>query len=176
MSNFLIRDVTLEDAERLCEIYSYYVKNTAVSFEYEAPSVEEFKKRILLIKENYPYICLIEDNKILGYAYAFKFHPREAFKYCVELSIYLDKDSCKKGAGKKLYKELENRLLKKGIRNLYACIAVPEIPDEYLDFNSRDFHEHSGFKTIGYFSKCGRKFDRWYNMIWMEKIIASYND
>ncbi|MCR5217908.1 GNAT family N-acetyltransferase [Treponema sp.] len=171
MSIVKIRDVKLEDAARLAEIYSYYVKNTAVSFEYDAPDADEFSGRISSIIRAFPYICITEDDRIVGYAYASKFHPRAAYSHCAELSIYIDKDCRKSGYGRMLYEELEGRLIKQGILNLYACIGVPEKEDEYLTFNSQHFHEHMGYNVCGHFTRCGRKFDRWYNMIWMEKLV-----
>ena len=78
------------------------------------------------------------------------------------------------GLGRKLYTELEEALKAQGILNLYACIGVPEEPDEYLDFNSEQFHAHLGYTTVGTFHKCGYKFGRWYNMIWMEKMIGEH--
>ena len=64
---------------------------------------------------------------------------------------------------------------KMGILNLYACIGQPEVEDEYLTRNSADFHEHMGFSKVGEFHKCGYKFGRWYNMIWMEKMIGKHS-
>ena len=75
-----------------------------------------------------------------------------------------------------LYEALEERLAKMGIINLYACIADPVEEDEYLTSNSTDFHSHMGYKTVGVFRNCGRKFDRWYTMIWMEKLIGEHAD
>ncbi|MBQ8138436.1 MAG: GNAT family N-acetyltransferase [Lachnospiraceae bacterium] len=177
MESIVIRDVKEADAERLCEIYRYYVEETAISFEYEAPSKEEFAGRITEIKKHFPYICAEVDGKIVGYAYASKFHPREAYKHCAEMSIYIDKDARKSGLGRKLYEELEKRLKSMGIINLYACIAYPVDPtvyDEHLDTNSPDFHKHMGYVLNGEFHKCGYKFGKWYNMIWMEKFIAPH--
>ena len=70
-----------------------------------------------------------------------------------------------------LYEAVEKELLKKGIKNLYACIGSPVIEDEYLTDNSEKFHSHLGFSKIGEFHKCGYKFGRLYNMIYMEKLI-----
>ena len=61
-----------------------------------------------------------------------------------------------------------------GIKNLYACIGDPIVEDEYLTRNSEKFHSHMCFTKVGTFHKCGYKFGRWYNMIWMEKIIGAY--
>ena len=83
----MIRAVTKADAPRLIEIYSYYVKNTLISAEYEVPTVEEFERRIESTTQKFPYFCIEEDGRILGYAYANPFHWREAFKYDADLSI-----------------------------------------------------------------------------------------
>ena len=81
----LIRNATIEDAENLLEIYAYYVKETAISFEYEIPSIEEFRKRISQTKEKYPYIVIEEDDVIKGYAYAGVFKGRAAYDHCCEV-------------------------------------------------------------------------------------------
>lgn len=60
-----------------------------------------------------------------------------------------------------------------GILNLYACIGYPQVEDEYLTKNSAEFHAHLGFELVGTFHNCGYKFDRWYDMVWMEKSSAS---
>jgi len=168
-----IRLANIEDAKGILNIYSHYVLNTAISFEYKVPTVDEFKIRIKKTLENYPYYVAILDNKIVGYAYAGAFVGREAYKYSAESTVYIDKDYKKQGIGKLLYQKLEEDLKQKGIRNLYACIGTPvDKADEYLDFNSVEFHKHLDFKQVGEFHKCGYKFDRWYNMVWLEKVIG----
>ncbi len=172
----MIRAVTKADAPRLIEIYSYYVKNTLISAEYEVPTVEEFERRIESTTQKFPYFCIEEDGRILGYAYANPFHWREAFKYDAELSIYLDKSVRKHGYGRLLYEALEKELKQMGIINLYSCISVPDgDDDEFLTHNSERFHEHLGFTKIGTFRGCKKKFDRWFGMVWMEKIIGERN-
>ncbi len=171
-----IRAVTKADAKELLDIYSYYVTNTAITFEYDVPSVKEFEGRIESITKRYPYICAEEDGKILGYAYAAPFKEREAYKWDVELSIYVERSRRKCGLGRALYSALEEELKKIGIINLYACIGIPNgDDDEYLNHASQKFHEKLGFKTVGTFYNCGKKFGRWYAMIWMEKFIGEHN-
>ncbi len=167
----IIRSAAIEDTKRLLEIYAYYVKNTAISFEYEVPSLEEFENRISYTLEKYPYLVVEEEGKVKGYAYAGVFKGRAAYDHCCEVTIYLDCDSKGNGYGRALYNALEEELLKTGITNLYACIADPISEDEYLTRNSEHFHRHMGYTKVGEFHKCGYKFDRWYNMIWMEKIL-----
>ncbi len=171
-----IRNAKPSDAERLAEIYDYYVKNTAISFEYVTPSVEEFKARMERITARYPYLVVLEDGVIKGYAYAGPFVGRPAYGWSCETTIYLDPNSKKRGMGRMLYEALEAALKKMGVLNLYACIGCPDTEDEYLTNNSADFHKHLGYEKVGEFHKCGYKFDRWYNMIWMEKIIGEYKD
>ncbi len=170
-----IRDVKVEDAERLLEIYSFYVINTAITFETEVPSLDEFVGRIKRITARYPYLVVEDDGIIYGYAYAGVFKDRAAYDKSCELTVYIDKDVKKKGYGRLLYDALEVRLSEMGIENLYACIGDPVEEDKYLDKNSENFHAHLGFRKIGTFYKCGYKFDTWYNMIWMEKLVGTHS-
>ena len=78
------------------------------------------------------------------------------------------------GMGRALYEALADRLQAMGILNLYACIGYPQVEDEYLTRNSARFHEHLGFALVGTFHNCGYKFGRWYDMVWMEKIIGEH--
>lgn len=172
----MIRVATANDAEKLLEIYTYYVENTAISFEYKVPSVDEFKSRILKTLARYPYLVSERNGLIVGYAYANAFKERSAYNWAVETTIYVDKDLKGKGLGKELYSALENALALQNISNLNACIGYPVVDDEYLTKNSAQYHEHLGYKLVGEFHKCGYKFGRWYNMVWMEKIIAEHPD
>jgi phosphinothricin acetyltransferase len=169
-----IRNANLDDVHRLIEIYAYYVVNTAITFEYDIPSLEDFSNRMNNTIKSYPYLVLEENGIIQGYAYAGAFHERAAYSRCCELSIYLDHNATGKGYGRMLYTALENELKQAGKLNLYACIGSPIVEDEYLTNNSEQFHHHLGFKKIGEFHKCGYKFGRWYNMIWMEKFIGQH--
>lgn len=171
MNPLVIRMATANDAEALLNIYGYYVKNTAISFEYDVPTVEEFRERICKTLKRYPYLVIEKEGQIMGYAYAGPFKERAAYDWSVELTIYLAYDVTGKGLGRMLYEALEKELKARGFLNLYACIGYPIEEDEYLTKNSAQFHAHLGFKTVGEFHKCGYKFGRWYNMIWMEKII-----
>lgn len=167
--------VKLFHAKRLLDIYSYYVENTAISFECTVPSLDEFRARIAKTLTKYPYLVLEEDGVIQGYAYAGPFKVREAYRYSCESSIYLDHGAKGRGYGRALYEALEQALKNMGILNLYACIGDPIAEDEYLTHNSERFHQHLGFSKIGTFHQCAYKFGRWYNMIWMEKIIGKQN-
>ena len=174
MNALTIRSAKEDDAERLLEIYAYYVANTAVSFEYDVPSPEEFRSRVRNTLKKYPYLVLEEDGVIQGYAYAGAFKSRAAYDYSCEVSIYVDRNARGRGYGRKLYEALEEKLKAQGILNMYACVASPVVEDEYLTRNSELFHQHLGFSKAGEFHKCGYKFNRWYNSVWMEKIIGEH--
>ena len=164
-----IRDANIADAERLVEIYSYYVLNTAVSFEYEVPSVAEFKNRIKTTKERYPYVVCILNERIVGYAYAGAYSSRQAYNWTATTSVYVDKDYRRQGIGSLLYNELEKRLTEKDMVNLLAGIAFCEKEDEYLTHDSFTFHTQSGYSKVAHMKTIGKKFDRWYDLLWMQK-------
>ncbi|MCQ2553892.1 MAG: N-acetyltransferase family protein [Clostridia bacterium] len=171
-----IEKVTAKDAAEILEIYKYYIDATAVTFDYDVPSVLEFEEKITRIAEKYPYIKAVENGKILGYAYANTFKDRRAYDWAVETTIYLDKDCKRLGIGRTLYAALEASLKNMGIKNLNACIAVPKDDnDKNLSNDSYFFHKEMGYKLIGTFHDVGSKFGKWYDMIWMEKIIASHD-
>jgi phosphinothricin acetyltransferase len=169
-----IQKVNEKDAEKLLDIYAYYVKETAISFEYDVPSVEEFAGRIVRISGRYPYIKAVDDERIIGYAYADVFKARAAYDRAVETTIYVKPDMRRRGVGHALYETLEKNLIDMGILNMNACIAYISEPDEYLGNDSMYFHRKMGFDMVGTFHKCGYKFGRWYDMIWMEKLIGEH--
>lgn len=172
--NVTYRLADTDDAAELLKVYEPYVNNTAITYEYEVPSVEEFASRISDVLTKFPYIAVLIDDKISGYAYAHAFHPRAAYSWCAELSIYLSNDCHGMGIGRELYGIMENILKKQNILNLYSCVAYTEIEDEYLTQASVHFHEHLGFKICAHLHNCGYKFNRWYDMVYMEKNIGEH--
>ncbi|MCR4741671.1 MAG: GNAT family N-acetyltransferase [Treponema sp.] len=174
MADVIVRPVKLDDACDLLKIYSPYVENTAVSFEYETPGLEEFKERIKNITQKFPYLVLCKDNEILGYTYASTFHARAAYNHSVELSIYIRKDCHNCGYGRILYNKLEEELKKKGFLVMYVCIAASSRnPDKNLTDASIKFHEKMGFNNAGFFKNCAKKFGCFYNIVYMQKNISS---
>ncbi len=166
-----IRTAIIEDAPDLLDIYSYYVENTAVTYEYEIPSLTEFQNRILKILEHFPYLVAEVDGERVGYAYAGRYHERAAYGWNVETTIYLKKDCCRQGVGRQLYTLLEKILKEQGIVKTIAIIVMPK--DEYTNHNSMQFHEKMGFKLAGKMDDSGYKFNRWYTTIWMDKLIGT---
>ena len=170
-----IQFATPEDAEALLEIYAPYVRDTAISLEEQPPSAEEFRSRIARTLSRYPYLVLRQDGQTAGYCYASAFHPRSAYRYSAELSIYLRPECRGQGGGAALYRQMEELLRAQGIQNLYACLAFTDRPDDpYLSDASLRFHTRQGYRLVGRFLQCAYKFGRWYDMIWMEKALGSH--
>ena len=156
-----------EDARRLLDIYTPYILNTAITFEYTIPTLEEFEQRIENTLIKYPYLVAKKDDLIVGYAYTSAFKNRAAYDWAVETSIYIDMNYRGLGIGKLLYDELEKITKLQNILNMNACIAIP-------DEGSVIFHKKMGYLEVAYFHQCGYKFDKWYDMIWMEKIVGEH--
>lgn len=170
-----IRVATPADAEALLAIYAPYVQHTAITFETAVPAAADFKNRIAATLPRYPYLVAQAAGEIVGYAYTGAFVGRAAYDWAAETSIYLAAGRRGKGWGRKLYAALEAVSRAQGLVNLYACIGMPAEPqDPYLTDASAAFHAHLGYRRVGTFRRCGYKFARWYDMIWMEKIIGAH--
>ena len=103
MDHITIRDAAIGDAERLLEIYSYYILNTAITFEYDIPALPAFQSRIQNTQNKYPYIVIERNGTILGYAYAGAFVGRAAYDWPCEVTVYLDRGAQKCGLGRMIY-------------------------------------------------------------------------
>lgn len=174
MNKISIRNVKLEDAKAILDIYAPYILETAITFEYEVPSLEEFSERIKSISNQYPYIVAECEGKVVGYAYATTFKNRAAYDWCVETSVYIKRNERGKGIGQYLYEELEMRLRAMNVLNANACITYQDEEDQYLTHGSRKFHEKMGYRFVGRFHQCGYKLGKWYDMIWMEKMLGEH--
>lgn len=112
-------------------------------------------------------------RRIAGYAYATEFKGREAFRWTVETSVYVERTQRQGGIGRMLYEALERELRQRGFQSMCACIAYTERDaDPHLTNDSVLFHERMGFAIVGHFHRCGWKFGRWYDMVWMEKLLG----
>ena len=169
MDKINIRVAHVDDAQNLLNIYAYYVENSALTFEYEIPSLDEFKNRIQSTLKMYPYLVAEFENEVVGYAYAGQFHPRAAYAWNAELYKKKKKGYQRLGIGKKLYQLLEDVLRAQGVVKTIALITFPS--DKYSDFNSMQFHEKMGYSHAGRLESCGYKFGRWYSTLYMDKFI-----
>ena len=163
-----IRMATKQDVPRILEIYAPYVENTAISFEYEVPSLESFTQRFLDITAQFPWLVWEENGKVLGYAYGSLPFARAAYQWSAEASIYLCPEACGKGIGKKLYAALEQLLQKQGYKKVYAIITT-------ANDASIAFHKAVGYRHTATMPDCGYKLGAWHGIVWMEKALNDWS-
>jgi len=169
-----IRLATTDDAEAIVAIYEPYVRNTAITFEYEVPDPEEFRSRIRETLKTHPYLVATEGGSIAGYAYAGPLRKRAAYQHSAEMSIYIDQRYRQHGIGRSLYLELEKQLVRQNVFSLYAGVTVSDRPDDaYVTDGSICFHERMGYTRIGEYHLCGYKFGQWYSVAWLEKSLGT---
>lgn len=173
MSEPTIRLATPDDAPALLAIYEPYVRQTAITCEYEVPSVEEFAGRIERTLKRYPYLVMELDGRPVGYAYVSPLNSREAYDWSVETSIYLARDVRHGGLGRKLHDALKQCLIAMGITNMCALIAVPARQGRRVpDAQQSGFPCPYGVSPGGCLRPLRPKFGRWYDMCWMELVLA----
>ena len=158
----MIRLAKETDIPAILDIYGPYILNTAVSFEYTVPTLEEFTQRFRETTKQFPWLVWEESGKVLGYAYGSLPFGRAAYRWVCASSIYLAPQAQGKGIGRKLYSVLEAILAQQGYRKTYAIITSDNP-------GSLCFHERTGFRFLAKFSDCGIKFSKLYSVVWMEK-------
>lgn len=152
-----IREAVVNDANALSEIYKYYVDNFSYSFEYIAPSAEEFAKRIVDISKKFPFFVCEDNGGIVGFAYAHQFKERKAYQWVCETSIYTKSGCIQKGVGSMLYSKLLPALKKQGFVKAYAILGCPNEGSEI-------FHEKMGFSLAATLTDIGYKHDSWHDI------------
>lgn len=166
-SNMKIRIVRESDAAELLKIYEYYVKETVITFEYDVPSPDEFTRRIKETSPDYPYLVCLLNEKIIGYAYAHRQRERAAYGWNAELSVYIDREYFRCGAGKALYSALIEILKMQNVCNVYGAVTSP-------NENSERLHEYMGFEKLGVYHSTGFKHGAWHDVVWFERAIGNY--
>lgn len=165
MENYVsIRMAEEKDAEALLRVYAPYVEETPITFEYKVPTVSEFAGRIREITKDFPYLVCEIDGEVAGYAYAAHYRNRAAYDWDCELSVYLAEDYHRAGIGTLLYEVLLELLSEMNYVHAYACITTE-------GKTSIRFHEAMGFTQTAFFSNCGYKSGRWYDVVWMDQIL-----
>ena len=141
----------------MLNIYAPVVRNTAISFELEPPSEEEFRLRISKTLQRFPWMVCECGNQIAGYAYATPFRTREGYCWSVEVSVYVAEEFRGRGVAKALYTSLLEGLRNLGYFNAYAGISLPNPA-------SVNLHERMGFELVGIFPSVGFKLGNWHNV------------
>lgn len=155
--------VWIVDVPAMLAIYAQYI-GTAITFETEVPTEEDFHGRLDGILEEHPWIVCEEDGRIRGHAYAHRLNDRAAYDWSTELSVYVDSDCLGRGIGRRLYQTLISILRMQGVVRVFACVTVPDGPSE-------SFHRAMGFRTVGRFEKAGYKSGEWHDVEWLEMEI-----
>lgn len=163
----MIRKVCPADAQRIAEIYDWYVANTTITYEITLPGEAEMLSRIEKVTKNYPWLVYEEAGKVIGYAYAGRFREREAFQPSVELSAYFDKDYCGSGRGMELMQALLAELKHYDYYTALACIS-------YGNQGSQNLCEKLGFELVGVTRKVGYKFGKWLDLAFYTLSLKNY--
>jgi phosphinothricin acetyltransferase len=157
----MIRAATAADAAAIATIYNHYIKNTTVTFEEASLGAIEMAQRIAAVSADYPWLVRERDARILGYAYAARFHARSAYRFTVETTVYVANDTHRARIGTELYGSLLDRLR---AQKLHRALGVIALPNEA----SVGLHEKFGFRKVGEFEEVGWKFGRWINVGYWE--------
>jgi L-amino acid N-acyltransferase YncA len=166
-NNLQIRLIKESDAEAVLNIYKYYVDHTIISFEYEAPTFEEYVQRIKTNTENYPWLVCLHENKIIGFAYGSVHRYRTAYQWSPESTIYLTPDFHARGIGTILYETLFSLLKLQGYYNVFAGVALP-------NEKSVAFHKALCFEEIGIFRNVGYKHGNWHHTQWFQLTLQEH--
>jgi L-amino acid N-acyltransferase YncA len=156
-----MRIATWDDAEQVLEIYAPFCVATPVSFETEAPSVDEIKRRIATALEFFPWLIAEEGGRVLGYAYGSRHRERAAYRWSADVSVYVREDSREKGVGRALYTSLFAILRLQGIHNILGGITLPNPASVAL-------HEAMGLRPIGVYKSIGYKCGEWHDVGWWQ--------
>ena len=162
----MIRFARESDIEAMLAIYTPYVLETTVTFEYVPPTPDEFLARFQSITQKLPWLVWEEEGAVLGYAYASLPFERAAYAWCAEPSIYLRPDARGRGIGRQLYAALEAMLSQMGYAVSFAIITGENEA-------SLAFHRAQGYEKCAEMVKCGLKFGRWLDVDWLEKRLSS---
>jgi L-amino acid N-acyltransferase YncA len=164
MSELLIRPSVAADVDAITAIYAWHVGHGTGTFEIEAPGRAEMERRRAdVLARGLPWLVLERSGALLGYAYANPFRPRAAYRFCLEDSVYLAADAIGFGFGRLLLAELLARCEAAGARQMLAVIG------DSANAGSIGVHRSLGFQQVGTIKAAGRKFDRWLDVVIMQK-------
>jgi len=164
-TSILIRSANPTDADAIAGIYNHYITETVVTFEVDEVSVAEMARRVEEIQSaSFPWLVAQIDQQVVGYAYAGKWHSRDAYRFASEITVYLAPGHAGLGIGSRLYEKLIDLLATKGIHTLIGGIALPNDASVAL-------HEKFGFRKAAHYQEVGFKFDRWIDVGYWQRVL-----
>ncbi|MBO0841982.1 MAG: N-acetyltransferase [Nocardioides sp.] len=164
-----IRPATPQDAAACAGIYASYVETTAITFETEVPTETEFAGRIEAALATHAWLVLEDSGSVVGYAYGTQHRTRAAYRWCTDVSVYLEPGRRRTGAGRALYEALLPALRERGYRRAMAGIALPNEA-------SLGLHRSFGFTDVGVYRRAGWKLGRWHDVAWLQLDLAPDED
>jgi L-amino acid N-acyltransferase YncA len=164
-----IRFARLTDAAGILAIYGPYCETTCVSFEIVAPSVEKIQERISRITIDYPWLVAEVEGQIAGYVYASRRHERAAYRWSVDVAVYVAATQQRRGVGRILYETLFSILREQGYYKAFAGITLPNPASVGL-------HESLGFRSAGVFRGVGYKLGNWLDVGWWQLDLQPERD
>jgi phosphinothricin acetyltransferase len=156
------RPATGLDLEAINDIYNHYVRTSACTFDIEEIGLDERREWFADFGGRYRLVVAVDGERLVGYAHSRPFRPKQAYETSVETTVYVAEADHGKGIGKRLYLALFEALGGEDVHRAYAGITVPN-PASFA------LHETLGFRQVAYFTEVGRKFGRYWDVIWLEK-------
>ena len=162
-----LRDSQEADLPAITAIYAHHVLHGTGTFELEPPDLAEMtRRRAEVLGRGLPWLVAERDGQVLGYAYANYFRPRMAYRFCLEDSIYLAPEAQGAGLGSLLLAELIARCEAQGARQMVAVIG------DSANAGSIGVHRRAGFEPMGVMKAAGWKFDRWLDVVFMQRELG----
>lgn len=167
MPPVIIRPSSAADLPAITRVYAWAVNHGTGTFELDAPDRTEMaRRRDDVLAKNLPWLVAECRGEVLGYAYANHFRPRPAYRFCLEDSIYLDPAAQGQGIGRPLLAELLAQCAARGARQMLAVIG------DAANTGSIAVHRACAFEPVGLFKAAGWKFDRWLDVILMQRVLG----
>jgi L-amino acid N-acyltransferase YncA len=163
----VIRLATEDDAAPVRDIYAPFCESTPVSFETESPALEEIERRIRKTLERFPWLVCEAGGQVLGFAYAGPHRERAAYRWSVDVTVYVREGQHRLGVGRALYASLARVLELQGYYNAYAGITLPNAASVGL-------HEAMGFRPVGVYRNVGYKLGAWHDVGWWCRPLRSF--
>jgi phosphinothricin acetyltransferase len=157
----IIRFAESQDAAAIQAIYAPFCEQSSTSFELVAPSVAQIAERIGKVSVQYPWLVCEVDGHVGGYVYASQFRERAAYRWCVDVTVYLAERFRRRGIGSALYTALFAMLREQNYFKAYAGVTLPNP-------GSVRIHESLGFTPLAVYRNVGYKFGRWHDVGWWE--------
>jgi phosphinothricin acetyltransferase len=163
----IIRPSTDADLPAITAIYAHHVLTGTGTFEVDPPSADDMRgRRADVLSKGLPWLVAVQNDVVTGYAYCNWFKPRPAYRYSAEDSIYLSPEATGKGIGRTLLAELMAQAQRAGVRKLIAVIG------DSANAGSIAVHKSAGFQPVGVLKSCGWKFDKWLDVVMMDKALG----